>query len=48
MHRVCSLEIKAHYLDVTAFLCSFLLGPKVLESNSNGSCASEKLAPTQR
>ena len=24
MHRVCSLEVKVHYLDTTANLCCFL------------------------
>ena len=33
MRRVRSFEIKVHYLDITAFLCSFLFGPDLTVRN---------------
>ena len=27
--RVCSLEIKVHYLDITVFICCLLVGPSL-------------------
>ena len=29
MHRVCRLEIKVHYLDITAFVCCSLFSPSL-------------------
>ena len=50
MHRVCGLETKNRYLDITKVIFVVFPQPtpnKCQKSNTNGSCASELLA-TQR
>ena len=34
MHRICNLEIKVHYIDITVFLCCFLFGPSLTSAKN--------------
>ena len=43
MHHICSLEIKVHYLNVTAFLCCFLFGPSLTSARNQIQMARARL-----
>ena len=43
MHCACCLEIKVHYLDITAFLCCFLFGLSLISARNHIQMAPARL-----
>ena len=43
MHHVFSLEIKVHYLDITAFLCCLFFGPSLTNARNQIQMGPESL-----